>query len=467
MDKKIILSGVGALLIGGGVAAYTLLNKTPKEAYFHAELNTIETAVEFFSERYEPEVKWYETQSEKPTETNFALSGNIDSYDEAAAILNGTTINVTTANDPKNTETAIKFGASLLDIEIDQIGLYLTKDKILAELPFQEALELDLENIGDFFEITTGDNLCLENVDINKFLGTASPISKKDQTYIKETYGKALLKSLPDEAFTKEDDKITMSLKGSEVQSALEDVLKKAIADKKILSIMTEIAQVNNPCEDFDSKEVLDEILDAVKSTDFDFKVKSVIWVKDNIVVKRELTIDTVQLKGELSIDKALTFNYSLYDTEYDETFVTLEGKFGSGKNFEDEVTINNSGETIAEYYGEESLAKNTRTFDRSIYISAGYEDEFELSWSGETEFEGDSAIGEHEVSFFSNYTGPITLLIETDSKVIKKIEVPSDSINLTDMSESELEDYFSGEFMDNFNNWAEDRFEGLEYLFY
>ena len=467
MNKKIILSGVGALLVGGGVAAYTLLNKTPKEEYFLAELNTIESAIEFFSERYEPEVKWYETQSEKPTENNFSISGNIDAYDEMASILNGATLNVTTLNDPKNSESAIKLDASLFDIETEQVGLYLTKDKIVAEVPFQEALELDLNNIGDFLEITTGDNLCLENVDIHKFIGTTSPIGKEEQEYVKKTYGKALLKSLPDDAFTKEDDKITMNLKGSDVQNALEDLLKKALSDKKILSLIDELSLLSDPCAELDSTELLKDILDEVESTDFDFKIKSVIWVEDNIVVKREVTIDTVQLKGELSIDKDLTFKYSLHDTEFDETVGTLEGKFGSGKNFEDEVTLSGYGETLAEYYGEESLKNDTRTFDRSINILAGYEDEFELSWSGETEFEGDSTVGEHELSFYSSYTGPLSILVETDSKVIKKIDLPSDSINLTDMSESELEEYFSGEFLENFYNWAEGRFEGLEYLFY
>ena len=467
MNKKIILSGVGALLIGGGVAAYTLLNKTPKEAYFQAEMNTIETALEFFSERYEPEMNWYETQLEKPTETNLALSGNIDSYDEMASILNGATINVTALSDPKKSEAAVKLDASLFDIEIDGVGLYLTKDKIYAEVPFQEALELDLQNLGDFFEITTGDNMCLENVDIHKFIGTASPISEKDQTYIKETYGKVLFNSLPDKAFTEEDNKLTMSLKGSDIQKVLEDVLEKAIKDKKTQTIINELILLSDPCEKLDSKELLEEILSEVESTDFDFNIKSVIWTKDNIVVKRDLTIDTLQIKGEFAIDKSLTFDYSMEDKEYDEEFLTLKGKFGSGKNFEDEVTISSYGETILEYAGEESLNKNIRTFDRSVYLTLGYEGEFELSWAGETEYEGDSAIGEHEVSFSSNYTGTLGLLVETDSKVIKKIDVPSKSINLTDMSESELEDYFTGEFMNNFSDWAEDRFNGLEYLFY
>src|SRR5699024_12319988 len=68
-SKKLITIIVIALIvIGGEVAAYKLLGKTPKEKYFLAEKDSIDFLIYQAEERYEPELKWEEDAQETPTE---------------------------------------------------------------------------------------------------------------------------------------------------------------------------------------------------------------------------------------------------------------------------------------------------------------------------------------------------------------------------------------------------------------
>lgn len=470
MKKTLLFGGIGTVVLAGGISAYSIYDKTPKEAYFYAEYKTADAAMEFITDRYAPELTWYETQLEKPTQNDFKLSANVNDNTGSlgwgiAEAISSVSIDVTTQIDPKNSHNAFSIGATIFDKEIDQFGLFITDKKIIAEVPFQdEALEVDLAEVFELIEMTTGENTCMQDVDVQQYIKSGSVVSEKDQKYLIDTYVKGLYDTIPEDAFTQVDEKITMELSGKEIQTILISLATSAEKDKKLLKILDDIIHSSDPCSSTESKETLELVVNELTAAKFDFDIKSTIWVEKNKVVKRELEIDNALFKGTQKFGKELEFDLDAIDRDNNETIYTIKGSLGSGDSFKDEIEVKANGNVVFEYKSEEDLKNSTRQFERSISFSEGIDIRFD--WTGELQYEADNVSGEQKFALASNELGNISLVIENDGKTIKDITVPKKTVNLSKMSEDELDEYFEFEVAPKFYDWSSGLFSGLGDLF-
>lgn len=467
--KTLSIVGVSTLLVGG-VSAYILLDKSPKEAYFHAEYKTGKKIVEFFADRYEPELAWAEKTNKKPSKNEFELSANIEDYNynlspELIDAINSSSVNMVVQSNPKEKQMAMGVGATLLDYEIDNFTYYITEKSSILELPFQEeALEVEHEDLIDMMEEMTGESICFNGEDLVKRLTNQSILKEKDVKYLKKKYGKLLIDILPDEAFTRKDDTITMELSGREIEEALEKFADFAQKDRELLRIMKDLAQYSDPCNDIDMEDELERFFDNLRDLDIDGEIVSKIWIEKNIITKRSMELGELEIKAKQSIDKEeLVINYEF--KEYGDTLLSVDGKFTSGERIKDKLTFE-TYDGLLTYKSSERLEKDKREFKRE-FLFTDYYDEFSLNWDGNYTISGDKMSGEHNIYMEIPREGKIGIALKNKSALTKSINIPKDTVDLGKMTTSEMEEYIENEIVPNAQKWGEDLFENLEDLLY
>ena len=466
--KTLGIIGTSTLLVGG-VSAYILLDKTPKEAYLYAEYKTGKEMVEFFADRYEPELSWSEKTKNNATKNDYELSANIEDYTysfspEIVDAINSSSLNLAYESDPKEKQVALGLGATVFDYDMDNFTFYITDESSMLELPFQdEVLKLSHEDLIDIIEEENGE-ICFNGEDLVNIFTNQSVLSEDDTNYLLKEYGKLLVDVLPDEAFTRNDNTITMKLSSVDIKDIISKVADFAGSDAELVRILEKTVHYSDPCGDINIEEELEKFLADLKNTDVNFDVVSTIWLDKNMITKRSIEIDGVKIDAEHSINNDLVFDYEFID-EYDETLLAVKGKFTSGKNMNDTVTIESS-DVILTYESNESLEKEKRKFEREFYLS-DYYSEFTINWDGHNTISGDKMAGEHNVYMEIPETGKFDLAIKNNSVITKKINVPSNTKDIGKMTMSEIEEYIEYEIVPNAEKWGEGLFEELADLLY
>ena len=473
MNKKLLFGGIGgAILLAGGVGAFTLLN-SPKEAYLLAEYKTANSAIEQLEQRFEQDIKWADTVKNDATAMDIELSANIeDDYGyidyEVVEAINSSSIDLTVQSDPKDHTYAISAGATIFDFTIDPFTAYLTDKKIVGEMPFQdEALELNLEKLFELSEEELN-NVCISDDDVERLIKQREILSEDDIKHLQKELLPEIMKALPDEAFEKDGDQLTMELTGRDIEDLLDVVANTLKDDKVVKRVVNDLINLSGECEYYTVDEALDEMVSEISSTDIDrsMSIKSVITVDGSQIVERSLYFDDeLVLEGTQNFKDGIEFDYDLIEPEYG-TVGSITGEIGTGKEIRDEIEVSLEGEKVFSYENKETNDKKERDFSRAITVYDGY-DNFTFNWDGTQSFAGDGNVSDNEIYLEVPGEGNVSLQVKTDSQTIKGIKLPKNTVDLTNMSTSEIEEYFEYEVAENLMNWAEDLVYELEDLFY
>jgi flagellar basal body-associated protein FliL len=499
-----IIIAAAVLLVGGSVAAFVLFDNSLKTKYFLSEKETMNMYAGQIEERYTPEKEWAEKSLEKPVEDTYKLSAEVNMPLPGSGpitpdqIINNSTVTIKSGLDRKEKIATAELAGSFGNFEIDGVNFYLTSDSMMLGLPFlNEILQLKGDDFGKVMQQVdpttfTGE----EKIDFN-MLFEGNVLAEEDLKYLEDEYGKAIYDAIPEEAFesTKETvkigsdnvdtEKITFHLTEKEVKAILSDTLEKMAKDKRLKEMLHEYAvqQGSGPImfaeasdltiskEDFD--EAYDKALeDAINGLD-DFMIPdgftSTIWVKKDIIVKRDFSIKmgptedellTLYVKGYTNQDgNKIDFEYDfgfVYD-EVDEA-LTLEGKLSNddGK-IKDSITVSVADMELS-YKTDETLKKNKRDFDRtfSFVDPTGYT--FELLWTGNAEYDGDKMNSKHELTVAGDDIAQdlVTLFIDKESTFKDSIELPKED-NVKDVGSMSLEEmmtYFENDVTPQFEEW-------------
>lgn len=496
----IIIAIVAVLLIGGAIAAFTLLSTSDKQTYFKAEKESYNALTDEFEERFADELAWLEVTEENPTESVIDLSAEYkDPYafggvSEMEEIVNNSTVKITSQADLKGEKLFANIEADVAGMKFEDIRFGLTDTTLLLELPFlKDVLQLESEDLSEllheidpytFEEGTSYDFSQVFNQEDN-------PIPKEDREYLADKYGKLVYDELPDDAFSSEKEKVevdgesikaekvTMHLTEENVQTLVTNLVEEIEKDKRLKEIIEAYFEDNfMPDEDLkmfmdDFNQSLADMKEDVDKITLPEGIKSTIWVQKDLIVKRDFNLTTedgydeeiaFQLKGtQLLKDGKQKFNYDLnVKDEYSDESITLAGDLSrDGDAIKDEVTVGfDEFEVI--YEGDETLKKSDRDFTRSLSVKSPYMSGG-LFWTGDSKYEKDQMSANHQLHVEADDIGEdmLNVQIGVEGKKVKEIE-SIDTKNVKDlgkMSEAELDEYIEGEAAEQFFKWYMDKF--------
>ncbi|MGY0693126.1 hypothetical protein ACW2QC_10100 [Virgibacillus sp. FSP13] len=501
-SKKIIAIIVAALLVvGGGVTAYVLITGSDKAQYFTAEKNTIEFMKERINERYQSEFDWRKQTEENPTEAAVELSANYNDPTSGGygmmnpqEIINNSSLTLTTQTDLQENKVAADIQANLGEMEIGDINLFLDADKVMLGLPFlQETLQLKDRDLGKLLHEADPTFPKDETIDFNSFFEMAKGLPEDDQEYLTEEYITTIYDEIPDEAFDSSDEtvkvdkesfdtkKITLHLSEQKVKDILSTTLKKAKDDKRLKKIITEqmeiqqfglsseFAGVDIDQEIKNFEKGLDEAIKGLKDAHIPKGLTSIIWVKNDLIVKRDFTIGAGPNKddiGTLTITGTHLLNDETQKFDYEFTAgdatnkesMTLTGDLSWKNNKADDTIKLVAGNTEISYDGTETLKDGKRDYERVFSINSPDSGTGSLNWSGVATYDNDKMNSENT---FSVEAPGITqdmfsLHVAKDAKTIKKVEAPDDSSvkDLGSMSVNEIMQYFESDVMPQYQQW-------------
>ncbi|MEN2765614.1 DUF6583 family protein [Ornithinibacillus xuwenensis] len=499
-----IVIAAAVLLVGGSVAAFILIEDSPKIQYFLYEKNTIDMFAEQVENRYEPELEWAEKSLDNPTENIYELSAEVNmpipggtGPVTADQIINNSTITVTTNMDRQEKVASANIEGSFGTFEVGNFNAYLTSEKMMLGLPFlNEILQLKGDDFGKLLQQVdpytfTGE----EKIDFNMlFEGNILP--EKDLDYLEDEYVKSIYNALPDDAFKSEDEtvkignenvnteKITFHLTEEQLKVIIADTLKKMEKDDRFKEILLNYVQSHDtgPLVFGEDSElnIQDEfeanydtaIKDAIDDIN-DFKIPdgltSTIWVEDDIIVKRDFSIEmgpsddqlvTFYVKGLINysnVEQTFEYDFGIID-QGDDQSIAVDGTLSNddGKT-KDSITLS-IGSTKLVYESDETLKDSKRDFERVVSFTdeTGYT--VDVIWSGNATYDGDQMQSEHELTVASDdiMQDLVILYLDKESKVTDGVELPSDD-NIKDigsMNVDEIMTYFETEVTPQFEEW-------------
>lgn len=319
-------------------------------------------------------------------------------------------------------------------------------------------------------------------------------LSEEDKEYITDEYLMMVYNELPDDAFDTENEtvtvqdesidaeKITFSLTEEQFKELITTVLEKAKDDDRLKEIVEKQIrnqfgiftsgslpaemenEVSTAMEDFEKS--IDEAINGLEDFQVPDGLTSVIWVKDDLIVKRDFSIGMAPKDEEvstLSITGGQMLNDSeqnlAYEFAVDDSSATVDINLSNkDNNLKDSITIA-GGDIELSYSGESTLEDGTREFERTFSFSTPEPNgSGSLNWSGEATYENDQKTADHTISVGLPDLPQdiVSLNIKNDAKTIKEVEQPDDSNvkNLGDMSAQELEMYFQTEVAGQFQQW-------------
>lgn len=514
-SKGLIIGLVVAalVLIGGSASAFFIINKSPKTQYLLAESGTAKQIGDLFQERYKNEVKWAETKKEKPVESTFDISAewndpNVDDYmQEIQSIVNNSKISVRNVYDPVQKEVEVELGGAFGSMELNAGKAFVTPEKLMLSLPFTD--DVILFNDKDFGSLMKQIDPSYEGQDelgLSRLFENGLMADEELNTYLKEEYTEYFIEKLPKEAFTSEKEKVevfdekinakklSMKLSEEEVKSLMKEFFEKVRDDEKIKEILKEslddqLAMASVTGEELpieldefigEFEEGLNEIIENVDTWSIPGGIESTIWQESNLIVKRDFAMTLVNDEGqEVSYDVSGTQLLEKTNQQW-AYMITL-----TGSDIDGEETLEFTGDLTWDqqkskdsikmifdedeffYEGEENLDGKKRTFSRAIGYSDGYSSP-QLIWTGTATHENDSVKANHEftVSDADWDANMYNLIVKQDSKIVKKVDMPSESdkaVNIGEMDMAEIQGYVEEELLAKFEAWTTNLMGDLE----
>lgn len=505
--KLIAIIVVLIVLIGGSIATYAMLSGSDKAQYFKAEKGTIDFMKDQFEDRYEPEMDWSKQSEENPTETTYDLSAD---YNDPMGfggggmmspedIINNASLSLTSQTDLDEKQLVTDMKAKFADMEVKDAGFYLDSDQLVAELPFlDESLQIKDEDVGGLLHELEPSFPEDETIDFETFFEMAKGLPDEDRDYLIKEYVTEIYDELPGDAFnssketiTVDDEKfktkkLTLDLSEEETKDIIVSIMEKAQDDEKLQNILKkqmeiELFGIDPEAMDVDFNEDIDELfgdqlddaIEEVKDSHIPDGLTSTIWTKNDLIVKRDLSLSAGENEDDLAKvnvegthllnDTNQKFDYTITgdDGTSEEEAVKLSGDL-SWKDDKADDSINLVIDDMElSYNGKETLKDGEREFDREFAFSDGFEDG-SFYWSGNASYDKDQMNSENTFSADVDEIDQDTfsLTVAKDAKSIKEVDTPdtSDMKDIGSMSVDEIEDYFEKDVAPQYQEWFMDK---------
>ncbi|SET43991.1 hypothetical protein SAMN05216389_11194 [Oceanobacillus limi] len=506
IKRIFMITLVAILVIGGSVAAYVIMDKSPKEKYFLAEKDSLEFLTGQIEKRYQSELDWSEYSAENPIESVMELSAEFndpsgESYGlmSPEQIINNSTVTMTTAIDREEKRLSSKLEGSLGGFEIGGLDVFVTSEKGMVGLPFvEELLQLKGKDFGKLLSqmdpyTFTGD----EELDFSMMFDGNNLLSDEDIDYLKEEYALFIYDSLPDSAFESTDEtikvanetldteKIAFNLSEEELKTILSELFEKMANDDRLKDIIQEqyqlqtfgaftVPQSSVLMEDADQfiadfTAGMEEASEEIEELSMPDGLNSTIWIHNKLIVKRDFEVElgpnedemvTLHLNGNHLMEEAnQSFTYEIgFKDAYDEGTVELTGEL-SLENGEMNDSIQLSAEDVVlSYESSESLDDNKKDFERRFSVDDGYGFVGTLNWTGDASYDADQMSSQHAFSVESPEVPQdlLTLHLSKDASTVSSVEIPSDDQvkDLGSMNIDELMMYMEMELYPQFEEW-------------
>ena len=493
MNKKGIIGIIIAavLLIGGGALAYTFLTNSPKNAYMLAEKDEMESWSKLFEERYKDELDWYEKGQKEKSEST--MKANVTVNEELAqelgmdpsilSMVESVVLDFKSKNDLKNNVSNNELSVKLADSELAKLFFGLNKHDVIVDTSLTSGVQISDKKLTEYVSAQPEmQDFKMDFTELFSPEGTTMP--QEDVDYLTAHYGKIFFDQLEDKSFTSKKgdvevygnkvkaENLVMTLNKEQIRSSIDAILAEALKDEKTKEIIDNYSKRSSfgLSDGTDTKELFDGLEQArkdLKEADLPEKLVSSIWVKDKVIVNRELTISdadtTFTVAGVREVKKNnANFKYTMGDGT-DEVVITGELTY-DGKKVNDMIDIT-FDDTVISYQANEDRKDGGNIFERSISIEPGttLEDEvgspFEkmgIVWQGDVKYEKDKMGGTHTFLFRADDSDAFSLHVDADTKIVKRVDpmkASEDVVNLNDMTNEEIDSYFENDFAEEIMN--------------
>ncbi|UOQ49965.1 hypothetical protein MUN88_07860 [Gracilibacillus caseinilyticus] len=502
----IIAVAIVAILIAGIVSVQAFILTSAKEDYFLAEKNSIQQLQETFESRFQQEIAWKEHTDENAIESVTKITGQMNvpsmagmGYDQ---IINNANITIESAMDKQENMSSVSISAGMAGIELNGIEATLDNNDLFVGLPFLDnIIQVNGDDLGRILQEIDPDTFTgEENIDFST-LYNENPFATEDFTYINEEYLMYLYDKLPDEAFesNSEDitvgdnsinaEKITFSLSEEEVQNILKGLFDKMAADEKLREILVnqtfymdyanvEVANEEIAAFEEDFVSAMEDASANVDSIKLPDGFESIIWVHDDIIVKRELaaTLEDAGATAAVRIDgtnavtdnnQVLDYNFTVDDGNTEETMninADLSQQDGSAN---DMITFSAQDASFTIESNQTEQNETDKSFEHIFSFSQQGTQLMSLHWVGEGTYEEDQMTVNHTLFAEDGAAlnqDTLSISLSQEGSTISEVETPDAGQvkNLSDMSGEEITQYFETDVMQQFQLWMGNMMGGM-----
>lgn len=505
--KWVVLSTIVVLVIVG-ILIFSLWPKSDKQLYFQAEKNTYESLADEVKSRFTEELEWQEITREKPIERSVELSGEYqdpDVYGDLFGIeqiINNTNLTMNTQMDIEEEKLYSDLEVDLAGIPFEDFYVYVADESLFISLPFlEDVLQIKGKDMGKFLHGIAPETFDPDQeIDLSiMFEPEESLISEEDRQYLIDHYGKFLYEQFPEDVFSSEKEKIDIDGETKKVQKVefhlSEDELKSYII--KILEEMNDDDRLKEILEQYfeqsypSSNEIqtvveefftnLNEVKSEVEKADFPEGLTSTVWIEDDLVVKRHIQFETknsldqriaYEIEGTHKLhgdDQRISYDLTAEQGNDDITLSFLAELSKDGDDIKDHVTLSLDGLEFS-YESDETVKDQEKDFSRSFSLSD--DDNMmnaSLFWEGNATYEEDRMSSNNE--FYVNLPdlgideNTLNIQVGVEGELIKEVETVDDdqTVDIGEMSEEDLEEYFENDVAEQFYNWIQDYFGPMD----
>lgn len=492
-----VLAGVLLLAGIGGFAAYQFFVNTPKNSYLLAEKGEIDYFTEVIEDRFENELEWYEQTQTNAVESSYTLTADVSDPSLNSMgleqMINQSEITMKTQFDKENEYSSADISGDITGFKFEGLFAYMDDDTAGITFPFiEEYLTLNETDAVSFINtIEPGSMEEDTEVDYSDFF-TSGSLSEEDIEYIQSEYTSFVREELPDDAFSSENEditvggdeisaeKLTMALSEEQIQEFLSNLYTKLADDEELAQMLRMEFVTNSPAggaDEFisDFNETLREAAEEVHEQEFPDGLTSTVWTNENHIVKREFNATFVEsgetVPLEITGEKAVTddgeeFNYNLYS---EGEGIDIEAGFNESEDgSSDYIEFSQTGSSEVINLSMDKTTGDTDETNFQVDFPGDFEGEtISLFWDIEGTYEGDQMSQNHTLYADDGVTvtkDNFAVNIDVTGSTLNEVEKPETdkTVDLGSMDEPDMERYFN-DFGEKFSEWIGANSPGVE----
>lgn len=290
------------LLIGGGVTAAILLNKSPKELYFLSEYNAIQQSMTGFDVKYGDAIEFQEKTLDHPSQSEWKISGGFSQataegnpdYDMFQELLDSSSIEAKIKQNPAKQQAHYALALNVENEKAMDAELFQSENQLGIKVPvlYDKFLYFNLDQFGELMRKEDPYYDGPEKLELSNLKIEDLKLSEEENEYLTERYAEFLLDSLKDDNFKLKKNvnyeykgeemklrSVKLTLTEKEVKAVLNSFMDQLIKDDKLhniiierVEIIADAAAVAEEEEQLDKKEMKEEMVNSLKDMKEDLK---------------------------------------------------------------------------------------------------------------------------------------------------------------------------------------------------